>query len=258
MTFKQSVCIPMMKPEHIPLREFVEKAAQIGYPAVEVWQPEADFPELVQITRELGLVISQMIGHNSILSGFNDASQHDRIIAELRERIDMACEYGVPGLICFSGNRQPELSEEESIAIAVAGLRRISPYAEEKGINLNLEFLNSKVNHPGYEGDHGHWLFEVCHRVNSPRVKVLFDIYHAQIMEGNLIQTIREEIDWIGHFHTAGVPGRHEIDSSQEINYPAVCAAIAGTNYDLYLAHEFRPVGDVYTALQTAFELCNP
>jgi hydroxypyruvate isomerase len=247
-----------LKPAGVPLREFIEKVAQIGYPAVEIWAPDASFPELVKITGDLGLRISVISGHNSIASGFNDLSQHDRIISELKETIDIAAENNVPGLICFSGNRIAGLSEEDSIAAAVEGLKRIAPYAEQKGINLNLEYLNSKVDHPGYDADHSSWLFEVCRRVNSPRVKVLFDIYHAGIMEGDLIRTICNNIQWIGHFHTAGVPGRHEIDATQEINYPGVCRAIAETPYDLFMAHEFRPVGEVYAALQTAFDLCNP
>jgi hydroxypyruvate isomerase len=256
MTIKQSMCIPMLKPAEVPLREFVEKVAQIGYPAVEVWRLDDSFPELVQMTQDLGLQISAFIGHESIASGFNDASQHGRIVSELREKIDIAAEHRVPGLVCFSGNHIPGQSEEQSIATAVDGLKRIAPYAEQKGINLNLEYLNSKVDHAGYDGDNAYWMFEVCRRVNSPRVKVLFDIYHAGIMQGNLIQTICDNIQWIGHFHTGGVPGRHDIDDTQEINYPGVCRAIAATGYDLYMAHEFRPKGDIYASLKTAFDLC--
>ena len=125
--------------------------------------------------------------------GLNDPAQHERIEAELRASIDVAVRYGVPGVICFSGNRRDGQSEEDAIAATVQGFRRVAPYAEQKGVNLNLELLNSLVDHPGYQCDHSAWGLEVCKQVNSPRVKLLFDIYHMQIMEGNLIQTITRE-----------------------------------------------------------------
>ncbi len=198
-----------------------------------------------------------MSGHGSLPDGLNKRSNHDRIEAELHESIDLAAKYGVPGLICFSGNRQPHMSEIEAIEAVADGLRRVAPYAEKKGVNLNLELLNSKVNHPGYQCDHTAWGVAVCERVNSPRVKLLYDIYHMQIMEGDVISTIRDNLQWIGHFHTAGVPGRFDLDDEQELNYRGICKAIAATDYDLYLGHEFKPKGDPSTAMREAFAVCD-
>ena len=129
--------------------------------------------------------------------------------------------------------------------------------AEAKGVNLNIELLNSKVNHPGYQCDHTNWGVAVCEKVNSPRVKLLYDIYHMQIMEGDLIRTIRQNIKWIGHFHTAGNPGRNDMDDTQELNYAGICRAIAETGYDLYVGHEFKPKGDLIAAMRETFALCD-
>ena len=189
--------------------------------------------------------------------GLNDPGEHDRIEAELKESVDLAAAAGIPGLIVFSGNRREGLTDEAGLEATVAGLKRAAPYAEAKGINLNLELLNSKVDHPGYQCDHSAWGFEVCRRVDSPNVKVLFDIYHMQIMEGDVIRTIRDNIQWIGHFHTAGVPGRNDFDDTQELNYVGICRAIAESGYDLYVGHEFKPKGEPYAALAQAFAICD-
>ena len=198
-----------------------------------------------------------MSGHQSLPDGLNKRSNHDRIEAELRESIDVAARHGIPGLICFSGNRQPFQTDLEAIDAVADGFRRIAPYAEEKGVNLNMELLNSRVDHPGYQCDHSAWGFAVCQQVDSPNVKVLFDIYHMQIMEGDVIRTIRDNIQWIGHFHTAGVPGRRDLDDTQELNYRGICRAIAETGYNLYVGHEFKPRGDVYAALAQVYAVCN-
>jgi hydroxypyruvate isomerase len=145
----------------------------------------------------------------------------------------------------------------EAIAAVADGLARIAPYAEEKGVNLNMELLNSKIDHAGYQCDHTLWGAAVCERVNSPRVKLLFDIYHMQIMEGDLIRNLRAHAKWIGHYHTAGVPGRNDLDDSQEINYRGVCKAIAQTGYTLYVGHEFRPKGDPIASLRETFKICD-
>lgn len=257
MPLKQSVCIPMLNVENLALDVFVPRVAALGYAAVEIWQRGADFAEFVALSRQHGLAVSQIVGHDSLPVGLNDPSQHARIEAELRDSIDVAAQFGVPGVICFSGNRRAGQSEEDAIQATADGFRRIAPYAEQKGVNLNLELLNTAVDHPGYQCDHSAWGLEVVKRVNSPRVKLLYDIYHMQIMEGNLIATITQNIQWIGHFHTGGVPGRGDIDETQEINYRAVCRAIAETDYDLYLAHEYRPKGDAFASLETAFAICD-
>jgi hydroxypyruvate isomerase len=198
-----------------------------------------------------------MIGHGALPDGLNKYENHDRIEAELKESIDVAAECDVPGLICFSGNRNDGQSDYEGMIACARGLRRIAPYAEEKGVNLNVELLNSKVNHPGYQCDHTDWGLALCEMVDSPRVKLLYDIYHMQIMEGDIIRNISKGIDRIGHFHTAGNPGRNDMDDTQEMNYRGICKAIADTGYDLYVGHEFSPKGDPVDALKETFEICD-
>jgi hydroxypyruvate isomerase len=247
----------MMQPLPLPMEPFFERVAKIGFTAVEIWKPGDDLSQIADLAREHNLRLASFSGHESLGVGFNDPGQHERIREELRQSIDLAARYNVPGLICFSGNRRSGQSELEAVEACAAGLAKIAPYAEAKGVNLNLELLNSKIDHPGYQCDHTDWGLAVVKRVNSPRVKLLYDIYHMQIMEGDLIRTIVNNIQWIGHFHTAGVPGRSEIDDSQEINYRAVCRAIASTPYDLYVGHEFRPLGDLFSALEEAFAICD-
>ncbi len=231
---------------------FIRGAAEIGMPAVEMID-QADWP----LAKELGLVIPIIAGHGMLTDGLNRRENHDRIEQELLTNIELAAANDIPGVICFSGNRYEGVSDEEGIDITSAGLSRVTKAAEEKDVNLCLEILNSKVDHPDYQCDHTAWGVEVCKRVNSPRAKVLYDIYHMQIMEGNLIQTIQENIKHIGHFHTAGNPGRQDMDETQEINYPPVMQAIADTGYDLYVGHEFLPKGDPIEGLRTAFQLCS-
>ena len=257
MRIKQSVCYPMMKPEDMSLEALFKVCSEIGYPAVEMWARGEDLEEVMALAGKYNLTMASMIGHASLPDGLNKRSNHDRIEKELRDSIDVAAAHGIPGLICFSGNRLPHMSEVEAIEAVADGLRRVAPYAEEKGVNLNLELLNSKVNHPGYQCDHTAWGVAVCERVDSPRVKLLYDIYHMQIMEGDVIRTIQENIQWIGHFHTAGNPGRNDMDDTQEMNYAGICRAIAETDYDLYVGHEFRPKGDTVEALRQTFVLCD-
>jgi hydroxypyruvate isomerase len=257
MPIKQSICYPMVKPADMSLDDLFRAGKEIGYAAVEMWGRGDDFEEVMELARKHGLAVAIMSGHDSLPDGLNKRSNHDRIEAELRQSIDIAAKWGIPGVICFSGNRQPHMTEIEAIEAVADGLRRIAPYAESKGVNLNMELLNSKVDHPGYQCDHTAWGVAVCERVNSPRVKLLFDIYHMQIMEGDIIRTIRNNIRWIGHFHTAGNPGRQDFDDTQELNYTGICRAISATGYDLYVGHEFRPKGDVIEALRQAFRICN-
>lgn len=257
MRIKQSACYPMFRPEAMSLDDLFCACAEIGFAAVELWGRGDDFEQVIETARRYDLAVCSMIGHDSLADGLNKRSNHDRIEAELRTSIDIAAQHGIAGLICFSGNRQPHQSEGEAIEAVADGLRRIAPYAEEKGVNLNMELLNSKINHPGYQCNHTAWGAAVCERVNSPRVKLLYDIYHMQIMEGDVIRTIRENINWIGHFHTAGNPGRNDMDDTQELNYAGICKAIAATGYDLYVGHEFRPRGDLVEALRATFALCD-
>ena len=247
----------MLKTNAVTVEALIAAAAQAGYAAVELWFRGNDFADIVALARRHKLVIASICGHQSLVDGLNKRSNHDRIEAELKAAIDVAVQHGIPGLICFSGNRQPQQTDADAIDAVVTGLRRIAPYAEKHGINLNMELLNSKVDHPGYQNDHTAWGVAVCERVNSPRVKLLYDIYHMQIMEGDVIRTIRENIRWIGHFHTAGNPGRNDLDDTQELNYAGICQAIAATGYDRYVGHEFKPKGDPIAAVKRAFAICN-
>jgi hydroxypyruvate isomerase len=253
---KQSFCYPMYTTDSVDFTTICDAAARIGYPAVEWWFRDDAFAEQVAIARQHGLTVASICGHRDLSSGLNDPGEHDRIEAELRESIALAAEHGIPNLICFSGNRRNGQTDADAIDACAAGLARIAPLAEAEGVMLNMELLNSKVDHPGYQCDQTAWGVAVCEKVNSPNVKLLYDIYHMQIMEGDVIRTIRETIPWIGHFHTAGNPGRRDLDDAQELNYRAICTAIRETGYDRYLAHEFKPKGDPIAALAAAFEIC--
>ncbi len=257
MPIKQSICYPIMKPADMPLETLVAAGARMGYAAIELWGPGEDFPDVVALAQRYGMGVASFCGMGGLDNGLNNPANHDRAEAELRASIDLAAAHGVPGIICFSGNRRPGLSEDEGVGYTAAGLRRVAPYAEAKGVTLNLELLNSKVDHLGYQCDHTAWGVAVCEAVNSSHVKLLYDIYHMQIMEGDVIRTLRDNIRWIGHFHTAGVPGRNDMDDTQELNYTGICRAIAATGYDRYVGHEFAPTGEVLPALERLFPLCN-
>ena len=259
MRIKQSACFPIFAGKDADLTALFGEFASIGFAAVEFWNREnlPDYEAAIDEAKSRNLVVASMAGHGSLPDGLNKPENHERIEAELRVSIDIAARQGIPGLICFSGNRNHGQSDLEGMVACAQGLRRIAGYAEEKGVNLNVELLNSKVNHPGYQCDRTDWGVALCEMVGSPRVKLLYDIYHMQIMEGDVIRTIRRHIKWIGHFHTAGNPGRNDMDDSQELNYAGICRAIAATEYDLYVGHEFKPKGDPIEGLRMAFELCD-
>jgi hydroxypyruvate isomerase len=178
-------------------------------------------------------------------------------VERYRSGIEAAAKAKVPNLIIMSGNREG-VSDEEGLENCAIGLSRIKPIAEDHGVTICLELLNTKVDHAGYMADHTSWGAEVMKRVDSPRIKLLYDIYHMQIMEGDVIRTMRDNIQYIGHLHTGGNPGRHEIDDTQELNYRAIAKAVAEMNYEGYFAHEFVPAGpDPIKSLAQAFEICN-
>ena len=256
MRIRQSVCYPILGMEPSELEPLFAAVAEIGYEAVELWDRGDDFAGVAAMAARHGLVIASMGGHASLEDGLNNRANHNRIEAELRESIDVAVEHGVRGLICLSGNRIDGLTDEKAIATVAEGLARVAPYAEANGINLNLEPLNSKVDHPGYQCDHTAWGVAVCERVGGERVRLLYDIYHMQIMEGDVIRTIRDNIRWIGHFHTAGNPGRADVDETQELNYAGICRAIAETDYAGFVGHEFIPARDPVDSLRAAFAVC--
>ncbi|MGC8784748.1 MAG: hydroxypyruvate isomerase family protein [Armatimonadota bacterium] len=235
----------------LPLAQAIAELKRIGFQGVEM-APRHVWDEI----RAAGLRIVTMVGHASLTDGLNRKENHNRIEEELKRNIDLAAQYDIPVLICFSGNRRG-ISDEEGIQNCVEGLKRVAPYAEQKGVTLAMELLNSKVDHPDYQCDHTWWGAEVCKRVNSPRVKLLYDIYHMQIMEGDLIRTIRANIQYIAHFHTAGNPGRRDPDETQEIYYPAVMRAIKEAKYEGFIGHEFGPKGDPIEALRKAYQICD-
>ena len=257
MRIKQSVCYPMVKPQSLSLDTLYSAAAEIGYQAIELWYRENDFEEVMDTARRHNLRVAVMSGHQSLTDGLNHPDNHEQIEQELRQSIRLAAQHQIPGLICFSGNRNPGQSDFEGLVACAQGLRRVAPYAEEKGINLNLELLNSKIDHPGYQCDRPDWGVAICEMVSSPRVKLLFDIYHMQIMQGDVIRTLRKVIRYVGHIHTAGNPGRNELNNMQELNYSGICRAIAATSYDGYVGHEFLPIGDPIEALRQAFATCD-
>lgn len=225
-------------------------AADAGYAGVDLIDPS-----LWALAKDMGLQIAAVNGHTSITEGLNDPAQHQRIHQELLSRLKLAEQHGIPNLIVFSGNRHGRDDPSGAAATADA-LRAIAPHAEDAGVTLVLELLNSRVDHPDYQADHTSWGLAVVEQVASPRVKLLYDVYHMQIMEGDLIRTIGSTHARIGHYHTAGNPGRHDLDAQQEIQYDAVFRAIRDTGFDGFIAHEFIPRGDPLLALRAAFETC--
>jgi hydroxypyruvate isomerase len=250
-----SVCIPALFPG-VPLKECLPRVKELGYQAWEAWELDlADVPKVRALDEELGLELVTFSGHTSLADGLNRVENHARIMGELEHSIAAARTLGCSGLICFSGNTIEGMGEHQQIDAIVAGLRAVAPMAEEAGVDLNLELLNTKVNHPGYFNNSTAIGREIVQRVESPRVKLLYDIYHMQIMEGNLIATITENIGYIGHFHAAGVPGRHDLDASQEINYHAVFEAIDQTGYRGFVGLEYWPKGEAIASLERLMDV---
>jgi hydroxypyruvate isomerase len=230
--------------------ELFKTAAELGYSAIELVDEEF-FPQV----KHAGLEISAHRGHGTIERGLNRREHHDRILKELEQNIKLAEAWKIPNLICFSGNCEG-MSDEEGAEITAEGLRKAAPLAEASGVTLVIELLNSKVDHADYQCDHTAWGVKVIEMVASPNVKLLYDIYHMQIMEGDLIRTVQEHHQHFAHYHTAGNPGRHDINDAQEINYPPIFRAIRDSGFSGYITHEFMPTGDVKIALEEAFELC--
>lgn len=192
----------------------------------------------------------------TIPDALNRKENHERLEKSMHAAIDECAANGVPDLITFSGNRRG-MPDAEGADNCVAFLNRVKAHAEDKGVTICMELLNSKVNHKDYMCDHTAWGVDVCKRVNSPRVKLLYDIYHLQIMEGDICRTIKDNIQWLGHFHTGGNPGRHEIDDTQELNYRFVAQTIADLGFTGYIAHEYSPAQgrDPIQSLRQAMEI---
>ena len=235
---------------NISLDDLCKNAARIGLKGIDLLNHD-DWPTV----QKYGLVPAMTPSTISIPNGWNRKENHEKLELETRENIERAAEAKAPNVIVMSGNRRG-MSDEEAKDNCVAGLSRLKSLAEDKGVTMCLELLNSKVDHKDYQCDHTAWGVDVVKRVNSPRLKLLFDIYHMQIMEGDIIRTIRDNIQYIGHFHTGGVPGRHELDDTQELNWRTVAKAIADLNFQGYVAHEFVPTRDPLQSLEQAVKLC--
>lgn len=247
-TFKQGVAYWAFS--SAPLSVFQE-AFKMGITGVEM-PPAEKYDEL----REIGFTISSIGGHGPLEVGFSHKENHARAHDQIREKLEVAKQYGIPNLIVFSGNRKG-ISEEEGAANCIEGLSGIAKEAEAAGITLILELLNSRVDHPDYQCDHTAWGAKVVSTVNSPQVKLLYDIYHMQIMEGDLIRTIRANIEHIGHFHTAGNPGRNDLDENQEIFYPPIARAINELGFTGWVGHEYSPRKDPLESLREAYAAFN-
>jgi hydroxypyruvate isomerase len=236
------------------LDDLCKEAVRIGLKGIDLVTPDQ-----YAVVQKHGLVPSMTSGTppNTIPIGLNRLENHDRVLSSLRNDITLASAAGVPNVITFSGNRGG-MPDAEGLQNCAVGLNKIKAYAEEKRVTVNLELLNSKVNHKDYMADHSAWGIELMKRVNSPRIKLLFDIYHMQIMEGDLIRTISKNIFFFGHFHTGGNPGRHELDDTQEVNWKAVAKGIADTGYQGFVSHEFTPANTPpIRGLEQAFEICS-
>jgi hydroxypyruvate isomerase len=244
---KQSICRWCYG--KMPLSQLAAVALKIGYQSIELLGPK----EFLEI-KPTGLTCA-MMRCRSIPDGLNRKENHSWIEKELREHIEFAAAHGIPNVICMSGNRRG-MAEDEGLKTCAEGLKRVLGLAEEKKVTICMELLNSRVDHKDYMCDRTPWGVALVKKVGSPRFKLLYDIYHMQIMEGDVIRTIRTNAPYIGHFHTGGVPGRHELDDSQELNWHAIARAIADTGFTGYIAHEFVPTGDPLVSLHQAVQIC--
>jgi hydroxypyruvate isomerase len=245
---KQSVCRWCYG--GIKLEKLAEEARKMGYQSIELLTIDE-----YKVVKPFGLTCA-MLGRVSISDGLNRKEFHEGIEKHLRTHIEFAASEGLPNVICMAGNRRG-MADDEGLANCALGLKRILAFAEEKKVNVCMEGLNSRVDHKDYMYDRTAWGVELCKKLGSPRFKLLYDIYHMQIMEGDVIRTIRDNKEYLAHFHTGGNPGRHEIDDSQELNYPAIVRAIVETGYQGFLGQEFIPVRDPLASLAQGFRICD-
>jgi hydroxypyruvate isomerase len=247
---RQSVCRWCY--QKMPIEDLCAAAADMGLFGIDLL-----YPDEYEVPRRHGLICTMgYAGAGTIPIALNRTDNHADIEAALRTNIPRAAKAGVPNVITFSGNRKG-MSDDEGARNTITGLNRVKKIAEDNAVVICLELLNSKVNHPDYMCDHTAWGVRVMQEVNSPNVKLLYDIYHMQIMEGDLIATIKKNIAWLGHFHTGGVPGRNELDETQEVQWDGVMRGIASTSYKGYVAHEFLPTRDPMISLRAAVKLCD-
>jgi hydroxypyruvate isomerase len=247
---KQSICLWCFR-KHWSLEEACRVARQLGMPSVELVDAK-DFATL----KKHGLVCAMATSH-PLAKGFNNPKHHAMCVEKLTAVIDACAAAGFPNVVTFTGNCEDRIAEDVATKNCVAGLKKIAGYAEKKGVTLCLENLNSRIDHRGYQGDRVDYCIDIIKQVGSPRLKLLFDIYHAQIMDGDLIRRLREHKQYIGHVHTAGNPGRHELDDTQEIAYRPIMQALVDMGYEGYVGQEFLPTRDPLTSLREAVALCD-
>ncbi len=246
---KQSVC--QWCYEGMSLDDLCRHSAAIGLKSVELLG-ENDWAT----TKKYGLTCAMANGPSGISPGWNRPQDHDALVKESERLLPLVAEAGLPNMILFSGNRAG-MSDAEGLKNCAKGIKRITALAEEVGVTLCMELLNSKRDHKDYQCDHTPWGVDLVNEVGHDSFKLLYDIYHMQIMEGDVIDTILENYEHIAHFHTGGVPGRNEIDDTQELNYRRICEVIVEQGYDGYLAQEFIPVHDPMKSLAHAARICD-
>jgi hydroxypyruvate isomerase len=240
----------------LPLEELCTVANKIGLKAIDLIGPKE-----WDVLKAHGLDSSMCNGAEiSLTEGWNHKEYHATLIKNYTDHINYVADAGYKNLICFSGNRKG-MDEETGMKNCVEGLKQVMALAEKRGVIIQMEVFNSKVNHPDYMADNTKWTVELCKQLGSPNFKILYDIYHMQISEGDIIATIKKNHEYFGHYHTAGVPGRHELDESQELFYPAIIKAVVDTGFKGYLAQEFIPTAkenaDKIKALKVAVKLCD-
>ncbi|MBC8165533.1 MAG: TIM barrel protein [Bryobacteraceae bacterium] len=246
---KQSVCRWCYS--KVPIEDLAKESARLGLKSIDL--PANNELETI---RKYGLTPTMLGGVTTIPDGFNRKENHAGIEVRLREVVDRAVEFKSPSLIVFSGNRRG-MSDDEGLENCAIGLKKVMHIAEEKNLLVCMELLNSKVNHADYMCDRTKWGVDLVKSVGSPKFKLLYDIYHMQIMEGDVIRTIKDNLQYIGHLHTGGNPGRNELDDTQELNYKGIAKAVVDLNFDGYFAHEFIPKRDPLTSLAEATTLCD-
>ncbi len=240
----------------VTLEELAIAGKRFGLQSIELLDPE-DWPTLAK--HDLTCAMSNpppVIDGHFITHGFNRIEHHELLVPGYLDRLKDVADAGYPNLICFSGNREG-LDDEEGLENCLKGLQQIMPTAERLGVTVCMELLNSRVDHGDYQCDHTDWGVELVKRVGSDRFKLLYDIYHMQIMDGDIIRTLTDNAAFIGHYHTGGNPGRNEIDDTQELNYPAIMKAIVATGFTGFVAQEFIPKNDPVTSLEAAIRLCS-
>ena len=249
---KQGVCGSVFG-RGMSFEDQCKNAALLGVQVFDLQEPDR-WP----IIEKYGMKPNMIPGGGQLTDGINDEANHARIEKAFQEKLPLCARHGVSTMIALSGNRRGK-TDEQGWDACYKILKKVVPVAESEGVTICLELLNSKVDHKDYQCDHTAWGVEIAKRVNSPRFKLLYDIYHMQIMEGDVIRTIRQNIQYIGHFHTAGVPGRHQMDDTQELNYKAISQAIVDLGYTGFMSHEYSPAQglDALKTLDAMLTICD-